>query len=121
MLMAEQFLDRPNVVPGLQHVDAKGMPKAVAGGGLCDARARTAAQTARCTTVGCRWRRRRIPASVSTYSGARRAGNADYLEATCFDSFRGAFVCNTRTRWRPVAGMTTLFPSKIALAVILRP
>jgi len=51
----------------------------------------------------------------------RQALNIDYLEATCFESFRGALVCKTRTRWRPVAGIATLSSSKIALAVILRP
>jgi hypothetical protein len=39
VLVAEELLDRPDVVTGLQHVGGEGMPEAVAGGGLCDARA----------------------------------------------------------------------------------
>ena len=46
---------------------------------------------------------------------------SDYLKATCFDSLRGALVCKTRTRWRPVLGMATLLFNKMARAVILRP
>jgi len=47
--------------------------------------------------------------------------NIDYLDATSFDSFRDAFVCSTRTNWRPDAGIATLLPSKMARAEILRP
>jgi len=37
-----------------------------------------------------------------------------YLEATCFDSFRGAFVCNTRTRWRPLRVSIAMSTEKCA-------
>ncbi len=38
-----------------------------------------------------------------------------------FDSFRDAFFCRTRTRWRPAALMVTLLPSTMSLGEILRP
>jgi hypothetical protein len=48
--MAEQLLDGPNVVPRLQHMGGEGVWLVA---GLAIPAARTAAQKARCTTVGC--------------------------------------------------------------------
>src|SRR6185312_6796563 len=45
----------------------------------------------------------------------------DYWLADTFDSFRGAFFCNTATKWRPDAGIRIFPPNTISLAVSFRP
>ena len=54
IVVAEQFLNRPDVVPHLQQVGGKGMAQRVGGGVLVIPAALMAAFTARCKTVS--WR-----------------------------------------------------------------
>ena len=66
-------------------------------------------------------RKRRKPLLVVDRSFHIRTIATDYLLADTFDSFQGAFFCNTATKWRPDSGTSMCPPNTISLAVSCRP
>ena len=88
--MAEEFLDRPNVVPCLQQVGRERVAERVAADALRDSHAPEASVTARCTAESWRWYRDGRPYRGSRQMRAAGNTNCHFQSVGAFGYFRSS-------------------------------